>query len=123
MKKSATTFIAIAALVAGLSTASAQNAGGPAPSGSSPGNINAGAPSSTAEKGQSGSESGGTAMRGSGTQRKIVSGHGQYCMTTAAGSNGLDCRFASMAACQKEAKTMSRQCAPNPNIGGTTGMK
>ena len=73
--KTLTTLTAVAALMAGISIASAQNAGGPAPSGSSPSNLNAGAPPSSAEKGQSGSESSGTAMKRSNTSNKIVTGN------------------------------------------------
>lgn len=120
--KTLTTLTAVAALIAGMSIASAQNAGGPAPAGASPSNINAGAPSGTKDSAQSGNESGSTAMKGSKSAQAKVTGKGKFCMTTAAGSNGLNCKFASMEACQKEAKTMRRECSPNPNMG-TTGMK
>ena len=60
--KTITTLTAIAVLIAGVSIAAAQNAGGPAPADASPSNINKG---STGGKlsGQSGNEAGSTAMK------------------------------------------------------------
>ncbi len=60
--KTITTLTAIAALIAGVSIAAAQNAGGPAPSGASPSNINKGSIESTNKGAQSGNEAGSTAM-------------------------------------------------------------
>lgn len=60
--KTITTLAAIGVLIAGVSIAAAQNAGGPTPADSSPSNINKG---STGGKltGKSGNEAGGTAMK------------------------------------------------------------
>jgi hypothetical protein len=121
--KTLTTLTAVAALIAGMSIASAQNAGGPAPAGSSPSNLNAGSPTGTKDKAQSGNESGAAGMKSSGKTAKNITGKGKFCITTAAGSTGMDCKFATMEACQTEAKQQRRQCSPNPNMGGTTGMK
>ena len=78
--KKITTLTAIAALVAGISIASAQNQGGQMGSGASPSNINKGAdPSGTAK---SGSESGGTAMQSGGASKG----------GTVLGSRGMSCR-------------------------------
>jgi len=57
--KTITTLTAIAALIAGMSIAVAQNAGGSAVPGASPSNINKGSMNST----QSGTEAGSTAMK------------------------------------------------------------
>ena len=120
MMKSLTTLAAAAALIAGMSIASAQNTAGPAPKGSSPSNLNAG--SSTA--GQSGSQSKGTAMKKSRTKKHMATGKAKFCMTAApGGTNQLNCKYASMASCEKAAKPLNRNCEPNPNMGGTTGMK
>jgi hypothetical protein len=61
--KTMTTLTAIAVLIAGVSIAAAQNAGGPAPSGASPSNINKGSLDNTNKGAQSGNESGSTAMK------------------------------------------------------------
>jgi hypothetical protein len=57
--KTITTLTAIAALIAGMSIAVAQNAGGTAEPGASPSNINKGSMNST----PSGTEAGSTAMK------------------------------------------------------------
>jgi hypothetical protein len=61
--KTITTLTAVAALIAGMSIAVAQNAGGSAAPGASPSNINKGSDDSTKASSQSGSESKGTAMQ------------------------------------------------------------
>ena len=78
--KTIATLTAIAALMAGISVASAQNAGGNTSPNGSPSNINKGMSTGTPMSGQSGSESNGEAMRsgnrsttGSGPQTKDVS--------------------------------------------------
>jgi hypothetical protein len=114
-----TTLTAIAALIAGISIASAQNMGGSAAPGGSPSNINKGSINST----QSGSENSGTAMQSGGQMNtnKHFTGNGKFCLETAAGGS-LQCNYASLAACQKDGKPNNRQCAPNPKMG-TTGSK
>jgi hypothetical protein len=62
--KTLTTLITIAALMAGVSIAGAQNMGGPAAPGASPSNINKGVDNSTKASAQSGSESTATAHSG-----------------------------------------------------------
>jgi hypothetical protein len=119
--KTLTTLTAVAALIAGMSMASAQNA--PA-SGSNmtqpPSSINKG---SDPETSKSGSQGAGSAMSGnkSATSNTKATGSGKFCLESSPGG-GLDCKFASMAACEKEGKVNNRQCSPNPNTG-TTGQK
>ena len=42
--------------------------------------------------------------------------------TTTSASGGLNCKYASMAACEKDAKPQSLNCSSNPNKS-TTGSK
>jgi hypothetical protein len=118
--KTITALTAIAALVAGISIASAQNPGGQTGSGASPSNINKGADPSGAAK--SGSESGGTAMQSGGSKGRVATGNGKFCIQLSKTNSGLNCKFASMDACSKEAQAQNLQCEPNPNLG-TTGAK
>ena len=85
--KTLTALAAVAALVAGISVASAQG-------------------SSMDQKGTMG----GSSIR--------VIGSGKFCVTGEGGA--LNCKFASLAACQKAAKS-SETCAPRPS--STTGSK
>jgi hypothetical protein len=89
--KTLTTLTAVAALIAGLSIASAQ---------------------SPMSQDKSGS------MSKSPTQ---ATGNGKFCIETSAGGS-WDCKYASLAACEKDAKPQNRQCNPNPN-SGTTGSR
>jgi len=94
--KTLTTLTAVAALLAGLSIASAQTS------------------SSTMQKGSMGA--------GSSTMSKQATvGNGKYCIETTPGGS-LNCKYASLTACQKDAKAGSASCSPNPNLG-TTGAK
>ncbi len=92
--KTLTTLTAVAALIAGISIASAQMS----PPSSSPG--------------------GSSASPGS-SQQAI--GTGKYCIETSPGG-ALNCKYASLDACQKDARAANQQCAPNPS-SGTTGSK
>lgn len=114
------TLTAVAALVAGMSIANAQNAGGAAPPGASPSNINKGADDGKGTS-QSGNESSKTAAQPAKGKDKKVVGNGQFCMEMS-GSDGLECRFTSLDACVKEGKPNGRNCSQNPNLG-TTGSK
>jgi hypothetical protein len=118
--KTLTTLTAGAALAIGLSTASAQNAPSNPPQNSSPNQINK---SNLATK-NSGSESQSTAKTGSGMtankQAKTI-GSGKFCVETTPGG-ALNCKFTTMAACQKEGQANNRQCFPNPK-SSTTGSK
>ena len=119
--KTFTTLTAVAALIAGMSFANAQTSTTNPP----PSSINAGTQTGTGTS-QSGSESKGTAMKSGGQQasgKMNVTGKSKFCITVAPGSNGLNCKFATLAACQTEAKTDNKQCQENPNMAGTTGMK
>jgi hypothetical protein len=87
--KTLTTLTAVAALIAGVSIASAQMS----PSGNSP------------------STSGG--------MQKQATGSGKYCIEASSGV--LNCKYASLAACQKDAKAQNQNCSPNPK--STTGSK
>jgi hypothetical protein len=63
--KTLTSLTVIAALIGGISLASAQNAGGPAGPGASPSNINKGETDDSSKQGsQSGSQGSGSAMKG-----------------------------------------------------------
>ena len=117
--KTLTTLTAVAALIAGMSIASAQNAGGAAPAGASPSNINKGSSDTTST--QSGAQSGGSAMQSGGANKGRVAGTDKFCIETSKGG-GLDCKFASMALCEKEAQPRNVSCSPNPTMG-TTGSK
>jgi hypothetical protein len=118
--KTLTTLTAVAALVAGISIAQAQNAAGPAPKGASPSNLNAGSTTT----GQSGSESKRAAMsKSSSKAKKTVTGTSAFCISGApGGTNSLNCKYKTMASCEKAAKASGRSCAPNPHKS-TTGMK
>ena len=84
--KPITTLTAIAALVAGISVASAQMT--PSPTQSGP---------------------------------PKAAGSSPFCIGTSA-SGALNCKYSSMAACEKDAKTQNLNCSPNPNKS-TTGAK
>ena len=120
--KTFTTLAAAAALIAGMSIASAQNAGGPAPAGASPSNINKGSDTGATKGAQSGAESSKTAAQpgAMGKDKKVV-GKGKFCIEMSAGG-GLECKFTSLAACEKDGKSTNRACSANPNLG-TTGSK
>ena len=94
--KAITTLTAIAALVAGMSIASAQMS----PSG----------PSSSGVSGTTGSST-----------PQAATGSGQFCIETSK-SGGMNCKYASMAACEKDAQAQGLKCSPNPNKS-TTGSK
>ena len=51
----------------------------------------------------------------------VATGNAAFCINISAGS-GLNCKYASMAACEKDAKPQNLLCSPNPNKG-TTGAK
>ena len=117
--KAVTTLTAIAAIIAGISIASAQNSTDKSPA-AAPGSINKG----DLPKPQSGDQQlNPTGMKSSqaGQKGKVASGDSKFCVEVSPGS-GLDCKYASMAACEKDAKPQGRQCQPNPNMG-TTGSK
>lgn len=95
--KTLTTLTAIAALVAGMSIANAQQ-------------------TTTPKSGAMGSSSSSSSMG-----RQAATGSGKFCIETSAGGS-LNCKYANLAACQKDAKAQNLNCAPNPN-SGTTGAK
>lgn len=92
--KAVTTFTAIVAIFAGVSLAQAQG---------------------TMGKTSSPSTSGGS-MRAPQTI-----GNAAFCINTSA-SGALNCKYASMAACEKDAKPQNLNCSPNPKKS-TTGSK
>ena len=57
---------------------------------------------------------------GSGTAK--ATGNGKFCVQISKTNPSLNCKFASMEACTKEAQAQGLQCEPNPNTG-TTGAK
>jgi hypothetical protein len=48
-------------------------------------------------------------------------GNAAFCINTSA-SGGLNCKYASLAACEKDAKPQNLNCSPNPKKS-TTGSK
>lgn len=109
--KTLTTIAAIAALAGGLSIAAAQNAPTTkAPV--SPNSINKGTEPGT----PSGAESQTTATG----QPARIAGHGKFCSETS--NQALNCKFASMSACEKQNKSQNLHCVANPNRG-TTGSR
>lgn len=87
--KALTTLTAVAALIAGISVASAQMS----PSGS------------------------GSSMNKSAN----ATGSGKFCIETSKGGS-LQCKYASITACEKDAQAQGLRCSPNPKTG-TTGAK
>jgi hypothetical protein len=54
-------------------------------------------------------------------QKSQTIGNSPFCINMSAGG-GLNCKYASMAACEKDAKAQNLNCSPNPNKG-TTGSR
>ena len=54
-------------------------------------------------------------------QKSQTIGTSPFCINTSA-SGALNCKYASMAACEKDAKPQNLNCSPNPNKS-TTGSK
>lgn len=90
--KTLTTLTAVAALVAGISIAQAQGTMGK--TGSSP---------------------------SGGMQAPQTTGNAAFCIATSPGG-ALNCKYASLAACEKDAKAQNLNCSPNPKKS-TTGSK
>ena len=125
--KTLTAFAAAAMLAASMSVASAQNAAGRAPAESSPSNLNKGSALSTQP--QSGSQTKSSAMSKSGKKLSksgySVKGRSTYCSKTATGK-ALNCKYTTMAACEKVSKPGGKVCMRNPRMsttGAGTGMK
>lgn len=116
--KTLTTLTAVAALVVGMSIASAQNSTNQTPQNQSPSSLNKGSQPNAA----SGSESNGAAMqKKAAVGNQQATGSGKFCVEVSAGGS-WDCKYANLAACEKDGKPQNRQCHPNPNTG-TTGQK
>jgi hypothetical protein len=54
-------------------------------------------------------------------QAPQATGNAAFCIATSAGGP-LNCKYASLAACEKDAKPQNLNCSPNPKKG-TTGSK
>ncbi len=115
--KTLTTLATVAALIAGIAVASAQNAGGNSAPGGSPSSINKGMNTGTPMSGQSGSESSGAAMRSGGMDKQV--GNGQFCVEISKGGS-VECKYATMSACETDAKPQGLQCSAR---AATTGSK
>jgi hypothetical protein len=63
----------------------------------------------------------GSPSSGSSMQKSQTIGSSPFCIGTSA-SGTLNCKYASMAACEKDAKPQNLNCSPNPNKS-TTGSK
>lgn len=50
-----------------------------------------------------------------------ATGSGKFCIETSKGGS-LQCKYASITACQKDAQPQGLRCSPNPK-SGTTGAK
>ena len=112
-----TTLVAAAALIGGITVANAQHAQTTTPN-PSPNAINKG---SLPTK-PSGSEAKGAANTGSGKMAsRQTTGSSKFCVETTPGGS-LNCKYASMSACEKYGEPNDRKCFPNPNTG-TTGAK
>jgi len=58
---------------------------------------------------------------GSGMQSPQATGTGAFCIATSPGGS-MNCKYASLAACEKDAKPQNLNCSPNPKKS-TTGSK
>jgi hypothetical protein len=63
----------------------------------------------------------GSPPAGGAMQKSQTVGNSPFCINMSA-SGGLNCKYASMAACEKDAKPQNLNCSPNPNKG-TTGSR
>jgi len=63
----------------------------------------------------------GSPSSSSSMQKQQTVGTSPFCINMSA-SGGLNCKYASLAACEKDAKPQNLNCSPNPNKG-TTGSK
>ena len=63
----------------------------------------------------------GSPPSGSTMPKSQTVGNSPFCINMSA-SGGLNCKYASMAACEKDAKQQNLNCSPNPNKS-TTGSK
>jgi len=63
----------------------------------------------------------GTSSSPSASSAPQTIGNGAFCINTSA-SGALNCKYASMAACEKDAKPQNLNCSPNPKKS-TTGSK
>lgn len=91
--KTLMTFTSIVALIVGMSVANAQN-------------------STSQDKAGS--------MNSSATGSQTI-GNAKFCITGTTGG-AMNCKYASLAACEKAAKVNNQTCSPNPK-SGTTGAK
>jgi len=113
--KTITTLTAVAALLAGITVASAQM-DRPADNN----RANATQYNSQAADPANSTRSSGAAPS-AGSQQAM--GNAPFCITTSASNGSLNCKYASMAACETDAKPQNYQCSPNPKKMGTTGSK
>jgi hypothetical protein len=63
----------------------------------------------------------GTSSSPGGMQAPQTTGNAAFCIATSAGGP-LNCKYASLAACEKDAKPQNLNCSPNPKKS-TTGSK
>jgi hypothetical protein len=109
--KTLTTLAVVAALAGGLSVAAAQNA----PTTKAPV-----APNSINKGTEPGTPSGAESQTAATGQPARVSGRGKFCSETT--NQALNCKFATMSACEKQNKSQNLRCVANPNLG-TTGSR
>jgi hypothetical protein len=117
--KTLTTLTAVAALLAGMTIAGAQNMPSNPPENASPNQVNKGSVPGV----NSGTQSPRSAKR-RGKSGPSVTGGAKYCLQSTPGSSTLDCRYRTMAACQQIARTDYKNCVENPRSGrSTTGSR
>jgi hypothetical protein len=63
----------------------------------------------------------GTSSSPGGLQAPQTTGNAAFCIATSTGGP-LNCKYASLAACEKDAKPQNLNCSPNPKKS-TTGSK
>lgn len=63
----------------------------------------------------------GSPPAGGSMQKSQMTGNSPFCITTSA-SGALNCKYSSLAACEKDAKPQNLNCSPNPNKS-TTGSR
>ena len=107
--KTLTTMTAVAALIAGISFASAQMNNTP------PSGINPGAEPATASGSKATNPSGGAMI----DKSAKLTGTGKFCLGGGQANKPWNCSYATLAACTKVAQPEGSQCSPRPAV--TTG--
>jgi len=113
--KTLTTLTAIAALLAGITVASAQDR--------APDNNRANATQYNSQAADPANNTRSSGVAPSAGSQQQAMGNSPFCITTSASNSSLNCKYASMAACEVDAKPQNYQCSANPKKMGTTGSR